>query len=1478
MATTDVLQFFREIEPAFKNESDDDLIEFIGATQKDFLDEDPEFKQAYQDTLKSRMGSAPIATVVAPVAESGELALKGAFKGALDVFASVPKSIALGASAIDKLRGKDTPPEEFVTYQLGEIVREAAEDKFPIDDQARDTWSSKIGQGLGSAAGFLAGGAASRAAGAGLTGIAALGSSATSNEFYEDAKRSGADEDTAFRAAALGAGVGLTELIPLNRLLNRIPGSQAVGFKKTILDAVISGAEEAAQENLQSALQNVTAQQLGYDPDRGVFEGFEDATAVGGATGGILSLLASGLGRVRGPRRSVAPEVEQPSTTPQTDEAIQESAPQEFVEEAERINQAEVERDIPEAPTAPAEEAAPIPQVVEEVPTPEVQTPETTPEVLEKTVSEESVESLPDTDPSKVELASMDQESKKLSQELDSLTNDRKVWESIWEGEPLENLPPSVVQQGESIVDKSAKIRTKLQELQAAQEKLVEAQLTAREAQAQQQQDNAVPFVDENLEIETDVRPEGQSLITLGAVDPLFQSSFELGSEGKVEFTGTRMARLGRKLRSKLRGGPAKDVATEAEIKARSALQNLKTQGQGLANALENRLAIVFKGVAPDKRNLAPINRILHNASLLGTTRLEGFAKDLFAHKGESYQLTKADLTEARSVLEVIAKARRLMDYLARQQVDIGMFDQSIADVFSENQGFYVTRSYKVFSKAFGWNWDTVPSDVKEKAIAYIQENQDVTEEEATDAARDLLEDSEQTFDWMMGTSPAKGVASRLLRGRKEIAPEIRNLLGEIKDPVANIYTTIAKQADLVIGFQVQNRVASDLLAMGLASTEKNRSRGFTKKLFDVDPISKKLNAKRYPSLQPLYTTPELANELNDFYRSAQLPKTLQSIFKSVRLLTGIGKYAQVILSPKAYSTQFIAAIMNEAANGRLGLSLGLLGKGVSGKAANVPLHKLNAKAVSILLKNKKRREKGEQLTTLEERDAFLGMKGSAFLKNFKSILETRPVLLEDLAVEFGALGDQIDVRLLEDTILAQREVDYLKQLDAKRALKELNIRVSPEQLKRFKKALLKKGFKALPTFYGGMDQAGKFNAFLVESVNEAWANPDSTLEDILKRAGRVTESTTPNPSRIPTRLREASNFGLLNTYVSWFIELIRNRFNQADIATTYLKSENPRVRKLGQRKLSALLIVSAAIAGGAKEGIEQMFQFSGDNDDDFDYEKSRIIRRWLLPPWDQDQSTAIVRFDDKGFSYNNTSYILQDTALFTPVVAFTQGKPWNDALEDSLKSAVSLFAGNAPFAQAVAEAVLNYDADLGRKIVGEYHPASTRIWEKLTHIYKNAFQDGISRLIFNQAPKILDGSEGGHGRQYSVEEEIMSMLGVRNYGYNWEGAIRGKMQDFNFKYQEINREVSDRTIQALRTKGDPVSLAEAERLELQEKNLLKKVEDEYAIFFRDMLNLGKVTEKQLDSYHRNLFPSATKKRGGGRMAAPLVDASKTVR
>lgn len=71
MATKDVLAFFREVEPAFSQESDEDLIEFIGSTQKEFLQEDPEFREDYKNVLRGQMDPALGATAVAEVAECG---------------------------------------------------------------------------------------------------------------------------------------------------------------------------------------------------------------------------------------------------------------------------------------------------------------------------------------------------------------------------------------------------------------------------------------------------------------------------------------------------------------------------------------------------------------------------------------------------------------------------------------------------------------------------------------------------------------------------------------------------------------------------------------------------------------------------------------------------------------------------------------------------------------------------------------------------------------------------------------------------------------------------------------------------------------------------------------------------------------------------------------------------------------------------------------------------------------------------------------------------------------------------------------------------------------------------------------------------------------------------------------------------------------------------------------------------------------
>jgi hypothetical protein len=54
MSTEKILQFFRDQEPAFLDEPDDKLINFIGSTEKEFL-QDEEFKQDFQNVLRGKM-------------------------------------------------------------------------------------------------------------------------------------------------------------------------------------------------------------------------------------------------------------------------------------------------------------------------------------------------------------------------------------------------------------------------------------------------------------------------------------------------------------------------------------------------------------------------------------------------------------------------------------------------------------------------------------------------------------------------------------------------------------------------------------------------------------------------------------------------------------------------------------------------------------------------------------------------------------------------------------------------------------------------------------------------------------------------------------------------------------------------------------------------------------------------------------------------------------------------------------------------------------------------------------------------------------------------------------------------------------------------------------------------------------------------------------------------------------------------------
>jgi hypothetical protein len=573
--------------------------------------------------------------------------------------------------------------------------------------------------------------------------------------------------------------------------------------------------------------------------------------------------------------------------------------------------------------------------------------------------------------------------------------------------------------------------------------------------------------------------------------------------------------------------------------------------------------------IPSEQRDIAPIDALLRDRNAIKNVNFDAFAKRLFAHRGATYELTETDKQLARQTLEYTDQARKMIDFLSQKMIDAGLVAEENLPTFEQGVGEYLTRSYKVFNKAYDWNWDTIPRPIREAAVKDImssvnskRSDNPITEQEATDIARELTTDRDKAFEWSMGLTAVGGVPVRLLYKRKQLSKPMRELLGEIKDPVANTLLTLDKQINLLMGFQMQNQLAEVLVESGLASHERDVSKGFTEQIFQNNFALNIQSKRKYPSLRPLYTTKANATELNSFFQRNNTRKELDFIKRSLKKLAGIVKYNLVILNPHAYSTQYINAVWNEVTQGRLLWPNYAAGLGL------MDANKVNFKALSLLVRNRKLRKIGKNLPTLEDQDRVLSLKGSDLLKDPAKFIQDNSILLEDLAYRYGALNDQVDLRYINDLMMNQREIDLLKDLTAQRMWQEMGRRLDKNTLKQLSPL---KGAKALNRgavkIYGGGDAAGKMNAFLVEAIGEASQNPESSLADIMVTAAKKAAATTPSPATIPPAIKEASNLSLLNAFISWQIELIRNRYNQAAIAAKELTSDNNIERSRGTRR-----------------------------------------------------------------------------------------------------------------------------------------------------------------------------------------------------------------------------------------------------------------------------------------------------------------------
>jgi len=190
-------------------------------------------------------------------------------------------------------------PRNSDLYKAGKWLDDVVADALPVNEEYQDEfWATKFSRGLGSMVGFTGVGLVGRAAGFGtLATTGTSGMALGSVEGFEDAVRNGASLKEAYESANLNGVVGVSEALPISRMFKRLDDLSGGTVGTAIKEAVKEGTEEAIQEAFQTVMGNVIANNdalgVGYDPDRGTFEGSGEGAAVGFTTGGVVGFITS---------------------------------------------------------------------------------------------------------------------------------------------------------------------------------------------------------------------------------------------------------------------------------------------------------------------------------------------------------------------------------------------------------------------------------------------------------------------------------------------------------------------------------------------------------------------------------------------------------------------------------------------------------------------------------------------------------------------------------------------------------------------------------------------------------------------------------------------------------------------------------------------------------------------------------------------------------------------------------------------------------------------------------------------------------------------------------------------------------------------------------------------------------------------------------------------------------------------------------
>ena len=477
------------------------------------------------------------------------------------------------------------------------------------------------------------------------------------------------------------------------------------------------------------------------------------------------------------------------------------------------------------------------------------------------------------------------------------------------------------------------------------------------------------------------------------------------------------------------------------------------------------------------------------------------------------------------------------------------------------NLDTYLNRTYRIFDDP-NYSLKNIPEKDRENAIRYFRETLKIDEKDIPQVLKAYTDGMKkgEFNSFLKGVGPR---TSQILKQRKDIPVEIRNLWGEVKDPFVNYVNSFTKLANLKSEYKFRKEIAEEALKQGDTVATRDPLKGVGRGQVGKTPEGEDVAFQQVERLGLGGVRNNIDDPLEGLFLNDAWKKGIE---EGTEVFIGEGSWLKSWMKIKATS-QAMKTVFSIPTHGRN--ILGNLFIMTANGTVNPSQFGKAFKDTSRRLLNINTKEGRERLARYQE---------------------------------LGVVDSAIDARQLR-----------------KSAQEGFNLGPNGFAQKTAAGRGVKKGVEKTTQLYEAEDNLFKIANFENLLKNYKKAFPDMPKEQLERFVAQRTRDMMPNYNLVPKAIKSLRAMPVGN-FVAFPAEMVRNSYNLAKYAWKDISGRTAKelgitdpeaikqLRNIGYKRLAGMSV--AAIAGDA--AVDQSKEIFGISD-----EQEAMFQK-TLAPWEQ--------------------------------------------------------------------------------------------------------------------------------------------------------------------------------------------------------------------------------------------------------------------